>query len=104
MYLCHQFAVALCEVVVDCYYVYALSGQTVQVGRQSGNESFTLTGLHLGDSALMEHDTTDYLHGIVAYADDSCGSLTADCESVRQDIVKRFACGKPVLEDTGLSL
>ena len=72
VYLCHQLAVALCEVVVDCNDVYALSGKAVQVGRESGNESFTLTGLHLCDSALVKHDTTDDLNGVMADSDNSC--------------------------------
>ena len=97
VYLCHQLAVALCEVVVDGYDVNALACQTVQVGRQSGNEGLTFTGLHLGDTSLMEHDTAYDLYGVVAYADNSCGSLAADRESVRQDIVEGLAGCEPVL-------
>ena len=104
VHLCHQLAVALCEVVVDGDDVHALTGESVKVGRQGGNESFTLTGLHLCDTALVEHDTADDLDRVMTNADNSCGSLTADSESVRQYLVESFAGSEPVLEDTGLRL
>ena len=104
MNLSHELAVALCEVVVDGNDVNALSGQAVQVGRQSRNEGLALAGFHLCDTSLMENDTADDLYGVMAYSYNSGGGLAAYRESVRQYLVKRFAGSQPVLQDTRLSL
>ena len=53
--------VALREVVVDRDEVDARAGQRVQVERRRGDEGLALTGLHLGDVALVEDDPAHHL-------------------------------------------
>ena len=53
--------VALREVVVDRDEVDARAGQRVQVERRRGDERLALTGLHLGDVALVEDDPAHHL-------------------------------------------
>ena len=42
--------------------VHAPRGQRVQIHRQRRREGLTLTGLHLRDASLVEHDATHHLH------------------------------------------
>ena len=53
--------VALGEVVVDRDEVDARAGQRVQVERGRRDERLALTGLHLGDVALVEDDPAHHL-------------------------------------------
>ena len=45
----------------------ALAGQRVEIDRQGGDERLTLTSGHLSDLTLVEDDTADELHVIVAH-------------------------------------
>ncbi|MCY1537826.1 hypothetical protein D9M68_733360 [compost metagenome] len=38
-----------CEVIVHRYYVYALPGKGIEIGRQCTHEGFSFTGGHLGN-------------------------------------------------------
>ncbi len=54
--LAHPLAVAPREVVVDRDEVDALARKRVQVDRKEGDEGLALSGRHLRDPALVEHD------------------------------------------------
>ena len=104
VHLAHPLAVALGQIVVDGDDMDALAGQGVQIGRQRGHQRLALTGLHLGDAPLMEHDTAHQLHGIGAHAQHAVGGLPHGGEGLRQDVVQRFAVGQTLLELRGLGL
>jgi hypothetical protein len=42
--------------------VHALAGQRVQIDGQGGDQRLALTGGHLRDAALVQHDAADELH------------------------------------------
>src|SRR6056297_1655668 len=55
----HPFRVTFCQVVVNGYKVYALTGKCIKKNRQCCNQCFSFSGGHLCDSSLMQRDTTD---------------------------------------------
>ena len=61
----HPLRVTLGEVVVDCDYMDAFSCECVKEYRKGCDEGLTLTGRHLGDLALVEYYTADYLDVIM---------------------------------------
>ena len=95
--LAHPFGVAAGQIVVDGNHVDALACQAVQIRGERRHKRFTFTGLHLGDTALMEHDAADDLHREVAHLQHAGRSLAADGKCVWQDVVQRFAVGQAFL-------
>ena len=70
----HPFRVTAGQVIVDRYDMDAPACQCVQIGGKRGNQSFTFTGTHLGDPALMEDDTANDLHSVVLHVQHApCG-------------------------------
>ena len=57
----HPLGVPFGEVVVDGDDVHAHAGEGIEVDGEGGDESFTFTGLHLGDDAAMESGAADEL-------------------------------------------
>ena len=74
--------------------MHALAGQRVQVRGERGDEGLALTGLHLGDTALMQYDTADELHVEMAHAHRTGSRLTHHGEGFRQQVIE----GLPLLE------
>ena len=64
----HRARLVLGQVVVDGDDVHALAGQGVEVGRQRRDEGLALTGLHLGDLALMQRRAAHELDVEVTFA------------------------------------
>ncbi len=84
----HPAGVAPCQVVVDRHQVYPAPGQCVQVKRQGRNQCLAFTCAHLGDLALVQHDSPDQLHVIRALPDRPLGGFTHRRERFRQDAVQ----------------
>ncbi len=61
----HPLGVTFRKVVVHGYHMYAIARQSIQEYRERSDQSLTLTGSHLGDFTLMQHDTADQLHIVV---------------------------------------
>ena len=101
--LAHPLAVALGEVVVDGDDMNALAAERVQVRRQGRHERFTFTGLHFGNTSLMEDNAADDLHGEVLHAQHAPARLAADGICVGKDVVKVFALGQSVFENLRLA-
>ena len=57
----------------------SLAGQCIEEYRESSHEGLTLTGSHLGDLTLMQHDTSDELNVIVDHVP---GHLVTACDPV----------------------
>ena len=104
VHLAHPLRVALGEVVVDRHDMDALARQRVQIGRERRDKGLALTGLHLGDAPLMQHDAADELHAVRAQAEHAVGRLAHRRERLGQDVVERLAVCQPLLERGGLGL
>ena len=59
------------QVVVDGDQVTALAHQRVQVEGEGRHQGLALAGLHLGDLAVVEHDTADQLDVEMAHPKDA---------------------------------
>ena len=91
MNFAHPLSISVCQVVVDGNDVDTASGQCVQVSRKGGNEGFTFTGFHLGDTALMEDNTTDQLYAVVLHTEGTFCCLADGCECFRENGIQGFA-------------
>ena len=86
----HPLRIALGQVVVHGHHVHALALQRIEVEGQGGRQGLALTGLHLGDLALVENDAAQHLHIEVAQADAPFGNLPHNGERLRKDILQRL--------------
>ena len=98
----HQLRLVLREVVVDRHDVDALAAERVEVRRQRRDEGLALTGLHLGDVALVQRRTTHHLHVEVALAEGPLGRLADRGERLGHQVVEALTVGQPLPEDVGL--
>ena len=98
MHLPHPLGVTLGEVIVDGDHVHTVAGQRVQVHGEGGNEGFTFTGLHLGDTALVQNDTADQLHVKCTLPEGTLRCLSYRGKCLHQNIVQRLAFGKALFE------
>ena len=89
--LAHPLAVALGQVVVDGDNVDALSRQSVEIGGESGHQGLALTGLHLGDPALVQDDAAYQLHPVGAHAQYPVGGFPGGGKGLRQDVIQCLA-------------
>ena len=87
----HPFAVAAGQVVVHGNDVNALSGESIQIGGQHGHEGLAFAGLHLGDTALVEHDAADQLHAEGFHSQNTPCRLTGGGEGFGKKTVQRFS-------------
>ena len=90
--------VALSEVVVHRHQVDTVARQRVQVQREARDEGLALTGLHLGDVALVEDDAAHHLH-----VEDPLIRLAqaglADCgEGLEEELLELLAVLEPLAE------
>ena len=81
--------------------MHAPAGERVEVGRHGGDERLSLTGLHLGDVALVEHDGAHDLDVEVALAEGSPGGLPHQGERLREDLVELLALRDLLPEPVG---
>ena len=75
----HPLGVTLGEVVVDGHHMHTVAGEGVEEHGQSCHEGLTFTRRHLGNLALMQHDTTEQLHVVVNHVP---GHLVTTCNPV----------------------
>ena len=90
--------VALGQVVVDGDEVDADAGERVEVERRGGDERLSLTGLHLGDVALVEDDAAHHLHVEHALLRLAPARLAHGGEGLEDELVERLAVLVPLLE------
>ena len=95
--------VALGQVVVDRDQVDAVAGQRVQVERLDGDEGLALTGLHLGDVALVQDDAAHLLDVEEPDAHRALERLADGGEGLEDELVDRLAVLDPLLELDGLA-
>ena len=68
---------------------------SVEVEWHRRDQRLALAGLHLGDSAFVQHHSADDLHVVVPQPNRADRSLPHGGEGFRQDIVKRRAALHP---------
>ncbi|CAM3719812.1 NAD-specific glutamate dehydrogenase [Tsukamurella strandjordii] len=100
----HPVGVALGEVVVRGHQVHALAGQRVEVRGHHGGQGLALTGLHLGDVALVQGARTHDLHVVRLLPEHAPGRLTGGREGLGEDVVEGLAVVESLLELGGLGL
>ena len=104
VYLPHPLRVALGQVIIDRDNVDSLARQSVEVGGQGGHQGLAFTGLHLGDTALVQDDAAHHLHPVGAHAQHAPGGLPAGGKGLGQDVIQGLAVCQALLELRGLGL
>ena len=56
VHLAHPLTVTARQIIVHRHHVDALAAQCIQIGRQGGHQGFAFTGLHFGNTSLMQHN------------------------------------------------
>ena len=97
----HPDRVAACEVVVDGNEVRALAGERVEHDRRDLSERLSFTGLHLGDSALVQDDAADELDVVLPHSEGALADLADDREDLGENLLERLAVLDPRLELLG---
>ena len=82
----------------------ATARQCIEVGGQRGHQRLTFTGLHLSDTALMQHDAADELHPIGTQTQHTVRCLPHGGKGLRQQVIQRLTVGQTLLELRGLGL
>ena len=96
--------VALGEVVVDRDEVRTAAGEAVEVEREARDERLALTGLHLGDVALVEDDPAHQLHVEHALVGGALAGLADGRERLEDELVEALAVLEPLPELRRLAL
>ncbi len=102
--LTHPLGVASSQVVVDGDDMSSLALESVEVDRHRGDQRLALTGLHLGDHALMQDDAADELNVEGAHADRSDGGFAHHCEGGYKKVVEGCALFNLLAKLRGLGL
>ena len=98
----HPLGVALGQVVVDGDDVHALTGDSVEIAGQRGDEGLAFAGLHLGDVALVQRHGADELYIKVTHAHGALGSFAHGGKGLGEHVVERLAVGVALTELIGL--
>src|ERR1019366_1165096 len=78
------------QVVVDRDNVDSTSGKRIEVNRQGRNQRFTFAGFHLGDLALVQHNSADQLHIEVPHLQHAPTRLARHREGLGKNLVQRL--------------
>ena len=87
----HPARVSASEVVVDSDEVDAIAGEGVEVQGEARDQRLAFAGLHLGDLALVQDDSSHQLHVEVAQSDAPAARLTAESERVDEQVLELLA-------------
>ena len=98
MHLAHFLGLGLCQIVIDCNDMNALAGQRIQIRCNACHQGLTFTGLHLGDSALMQYGGTDQLYRERTLAKHTVSRLPDCCKCLRKNIIQGLAVAQPLPE------
>ena len=103
VYLSHFLHITPCEVFVYGDDMHTLAREGVEIRGHRGNEGFTLTRFHLGNSALMKYYRADKLDIKGALSKHAPVRLAYDGVGIGKNIVERLPLGKSFLEYIGHS-
>ena len=99
--LSHFIGLCFCQVVIDRYNVNALSGQRIQISCNTCNQSFTFTGLHFGNTPLMQDNCTNDLYRERFFSKDTVSRFTNRRQSLRFHAFQSFAVFQTISEFIG---
>ena len=91
MHATHPFRVTTRQVIVHRDEVNSLTRQSVEVGRQGGDQRLTFTSFHFGDPTEVQCCSTHHLHVVVTLPNDTMSTFANDGESFDQKVVEGFA-------------
>ena len=87
----HPARVSASEVVVDRDQVHAFARERIQIEGKARDQRLAFAGLHLGDLALVQDDSSHQLHVEVAQSDAPAARLTAESERVDEQVLELLA-------------
>ena len=99
----HPLRVAAGQVVVDRDHVDALAFESVQVGRQGGDEGLAFTGFHFGDLAFVKDHAANQLHVEMAHVEDAAAGFADHGKGFDQEVVERSALSDSFFEFNSFS-
>ena len=82
--------------------MHSAASQSIGVDGKSRDQRLALTGLHLGDLALMQGRSADDLDVVMALAQFPHGRLSDGGEGLRQKVIQGFAAFQPLAKLLGL--
>src|SRR3989454_1525908 len=91
-------SVASGQVVVDGDEVRALALQRIEVEGQHRDQGLALTGFHLGDLSLVQHDAAYHLDVEGSQADGPAGGLADHRKGLYQQVVERLTVLQPLAQ------
>ena len=103
MHLSHPFRITVSQIIIDCYNMDTAPGQGVQISRKCGHQGLSFTGLHLGDTSLMQDNPADKLHTVMLHIQNTLCRLPDRGKCLRQKIIQRFSFSQTFFELSGLA-
>ena len=98
MYFSHPFSVTFCQIIIDRNDMDAFSWKCVQISRKCRHKRLTFTCTHLGNTTLVQNNTTDKLYSVMTHTDTSPCCLSYNGISLRKNVVKRLSFIQSVLK------
>ena len=99
----HPLRVAFCQVVVHGDNVDALACERIQVHGSGGDEGLAFTGLHFGDTALVQDHAADQLDIEMPHVEHAATHFADHRKGFFENVVERRALSETLLEIDGLS-
>ena len=97
----HPLCITTGKIVINGNHMHTLFRQCIKVGSQGCYQSFTFTGAHLGNSALMQGETADHLHIEMTHSHDATSGLSNHGKGFREQLIKGFALGQLLAQSAG---
>jgi len=68
MNLPHPLRITFGKVIIDRNDVYPFSGKSIQICRKRRHKGLTFTGLHLGNTPLMQNNSANQLYPVMTHS------------------------------------
>lgn len=100
----HPGGITAGQVVVDGDNMNTTTSKGVEIHGERRDQRLALTGLHLGNTPLVQHHAADQLNVEMAHLQCATGGLTHQRKGFRQEIIKRLARTNPLAQTRCLRL
>ena len=94
MYLSHPLRITLRQIIVDSDDMHPFSFQRIQICRQQTGLRLTFTGLHLGNTPLMQNNSANQLYAVVFRIKNSPRRFSHRGICLRQQIIQSLPFGQ----------
>ena len=96
----HPLSIAASQIIIDGNNVNAFTFEGIEVGRKGRNQRFPFSGLHLGDSPLVQDHAANELYVKVPHVQRAFGDFPHGCKSFRKNVIQTspIAVGKALTE------